>query len=368
MRISMEATDLRIPFMKTTHRIFFSDSANMGQIANNSIALVVTSPPYPMIEMWDNTFIQADPRISYAIDREEGYEAWEHMHAVLNNTWSEAIRVLQPGGIICINIGDATRKIGQNFSLYPNHSSIIRFFISHGLSMLPAIIWRKQSNKPNKFMGSGMLPTNAYVTLEHEYILIFRKGTPRVFSASEKENRSKSALFWEERNSWFSDIWSEIKGTPQLIMDDFQGKEIRSRSAAFPDAIPSRLINMYSIMGDTVLDPFLGTGTTTLAALASGRNSVGFEKDAAFYQVVRKKVMNCKDFCKSFRERRIAIHTGFMDERRKEGRKENYISEHYPFETVTRQEIHILLPELISINEIRTGIFEGEYSGLSSVS
>ncbi|MFW6335242.1 MAG: DNA methyltransferase, partial [Desulfosalsimonas sp.] len=112
---------------------------------------------------------------------------------------------------MCVNIGDAVRKLGDSFSLYPNHSEIIRAFLSRGLTPLPAIIWRKQTNAPNKFMGSGMLPAGAYVTLEHEYVLIFRKGAKRQFATpAQKLNRKKSAIFWEERNQWYSDVWFDL--------------------------------------------------------------------------------------------------------------------------------------------------------------
>lgn len=144
-----------------------------------------------------------------------------------------------------------------------------------GYCVLPDIHWRKQSNAPNKFMGSGMFPAGAYVTYEHEYILVFRKGGKRVFKGAEKALRQKSAFFWEERNVWFSDLW-DIKGTSQIIT---AAKASRDRSAAFPFEIPYRLINMYSAEGDTVLDPFAGLGTTTLAAIASNRNSLGVEID-----------------------------------------------------------------------------------------
>ena len=120
-------------------------------------------------------------------------------------------------------------------------------------------------------MGSGMLPAGAYVTLEHEWILILRKGGKRVFTKAETDLRRQSAIFWEERNHWYSDQWSDILGTSQQLI----GKAERQRSAAYPFEIPRRLIAMYSIYGDTVLDPFSGTGTTALAGIQLGRNTIG---------------------------------------------------------------------------------------------
>ena len=109
-------------------------------------------------------------------------------------------------------------------------------------------------------MGSGMLPAGAYVTLEHEHILVLRKGNKRNFKTpEEKLRRQKSAFFWEERNLWFSDLWEDLKGTKQNNID----KNIRERSGAYPFELAYRLINMLSLREDKVLDPFLGTGTTT---------------------------------------------------------------------------------------------------------
>ena len=156
-----------------------------------------------------------------------------------------------------MKVTDATRTLDGEFKLYPNHSRIIQHFINNGFSNMPNIIWRKQTNAPNKFMGSGMLPAGAYVTLEHEWVLIFRKGLKRSFkSENEKLKRKQSSFFWEERNIWFSDMW-DLKGTRQNIAH----KNSRERSAAYPFEIPFRLINMFSLKGDTILDPFLGTGT-----------------------------------------------------------------------------------------------------------
>ena len=224
-----------------------------------------------MIEMWDDLFCARDPAVRAALDCGDGLRAFNLMHCDLDRAWLEIGRVLIDGGWVCVNVGDATRTIDGRFRLYPNHARVISACTSLGFDILPAVVWRKQTNAPNKFMGSGMLPAGAYVTLEHEYILLMRKGAKREFSAADKKRlRRQSAYFWEERNRWFSDIW-DFKGTRQ----DLSTSGSRERSAAFPFELPYRLINMYSLRGDTVLDPFAGTGVTTLAAMASGRDSVG---------------------------------------------------------------------------------------------
>ena len=242
----------------TTQQIIIGNSNNLNTIPASSVQLIVTSPPYPMIEMWDDDFCQQDPSIKLALDAGDSSTAYNKMHNILNETWKECDRVLTDNGFICINIGDATRTINNKFQLYPNHAQIISFFQSKGYSVLPDIHWRKPSNSPNKFMGSGMYPAGAYVTYEHEYILIFRKGEKRTFTGKGKDKRQKSAYFWEERNIWFSDLW-DVKGTSQKIS---KSNSTRNRNASYPFEIPYRLINMYSAEDDTILDPFAGMGTT----------------------------------------------------------------------------------------------------------
>ena len=275
--------------MRTTHRLFFTPAQDMSAIADASVNEIITSPPYPMIEMWDDILSSQNSTFADALKNGSVDVAFEVAHQELDKVWKECFRVLAPGGFLCINIGDATRTIKGEFRLFNNHSRIVKACLDLGFNNLPNIIWRKQTNAPNKFMGSGMLPCGAYVTLEHEYILIFRKGSKREYKIEDpKLARKKSAFFWEERNLWFSDVW-DLKGAKQKIANS----ETRDRSAAYPFEVPYRLINMYSQYGDTVLDPFFGLGTTMLAAMASGRNSIGFEIDD-------KLKSSIKDNLKSF--------------------------------------------------------------------
>ena len=321
--------------MITKHRVKIGNSQNLKEIENESVNLIVTSPPYPMIEMWDEIFSSLNPAISDALNNENGFEAYDLMNKELNKVWAEVDRVLAPGGIACINIGDATRKIGDNFQLYSNHSRIICCFEQMGYQVLPDILWRKQSNKPNKFMGSGMLPPNAYVTLEHEYILIFRKGGNRQFKKQEeKEHRRDSAYFWEERNKWFSDVWEDVKGTSQKIED----KELRNRNGAYPFELAYRLINMYSVKGDTILDPFLGTGTTIMAAISSGRNSIGYEIDHNFKDFITEGILESKDKSNEYLYERINNHINFVNERVTDKGPLKHESDVYNFAVMTNQE------------------------------
>ncbi|HDP96592.1 MAG TPA: site-specific DNA-methyltransferase [Euryarchaeota archaeon] len=267
--------DRKAVHLETSHRVIIGDSTRMNEIGEKSIQLVVTSPPYPMIEMWDGLFSMKDPAVKELIRsdvEEEIAEAYDRMHLILYPVIRECYRVLIEGGICCVNIGDAVRSMGDRFRLFANHSRMITTLESVGFSMLPYILWKKPTNKPNAFLGSGFLPTNAYVTLDCEFILIARKGGVRQFRQKD-ENRYRSSYTKEERDKWFSQIWNDIPGASQSTVNN------SSRSAAYPIEIPIRLIRMFSVLGDTVLDPFLGTGTTVLAASKTGRNSVGFEID-----------------------------------------------------------------------------------------
>ncbi len=319
--------------MVTRHNLIHGDSRSLSGIADASIHLVVTSPPYPMIEMWDNLFATLDPEIDCLINTRP-LQAFEKMHSVLDQVWTETYRVLSVGGFLCVNIGDATRSIEGSFQLFPNHSRIIQFCVQLGFTYLPPIIWRKPTNAPNKFMGSGMLPAGAYVTYEHEYILVFRKGGKRDFHSAElKQRRNASAYFWEERNSWFSDLW-QLNGTRQSTT-----QANRSRSAAFPLELPYRLIQMYSVYGDNILDPFAGTGTTSIAAMISGRNSTGIEIDDSF-----KPLSNLAEqhevlvMGNQMVDERLRRHLDFVQDRIAKGNEIMYRSIRYGFPVMTAQE------------------------------
>ena len=343
----------------TKHNVLIGASQNMGLVGDNSVELIVTSPPYPMIEMWDEIFAKQNNGIGEAI-KNDGFLAFELMHLELDKVWNELGRVLVPGGFACINIGDATRTINKKFSLYPNHSRIISHFLGMGFSNLPNIIWKKQTNAPNKFMGSGMLPAGAYVTLEHEWVLIFRKAGKREFiSDSDKLKRRKSAYFWEERNAWFSDIW-DLKGVKQKM----DNPDSRDRSAAYPFELPYRLINMYSLIGDTVLDPFLGLGTTTLAAIASNRNSIGYDIDSFICNFAVENILSKPvDFYNSFVDKRIKNHIDFVENRNSDPNKNEMKYKHPKFEfpVMTAQEKDIIFPNVLKVELGKENIIQVEY-------
>ena len=344
--------------IKTTHKIVYDDSREMKDIKSESIDLVITSPPYPMIEMWDEMFSKQNPDIGKALKENNGNLAFELMHKELNKVWKEVYRVLKIGGIACINIGDATRSLNKKFQMYPNHARVLNACLNLGFHALPSILWVKETNKPNKFMGSGVLPVGAYVTLEHEHILILRKGDKREFrKTEEKLNRQKSAFFWEERNIWFSDIWKDINGVFQKLNHN----KVRERSGAYPIELTYRLINMFSVQGDTILDPFLGTGTTTLGAIASARNSIGYEIDENFKEIIEERIKEIKGMVNTYIEERIEKHKEFMKKRAELKGEHKYWNKNYNFPVVTRQEREILIPKLKEIQKVEENLFEAEY-------
>ena len=321
--------------MITTHKFFFHNSNNMKELKDNSVNLIVTSPPYPMIEMWDDIMGKQNIAISKIQIKQKPNEVFELMHQELDKVWKECFRVLAEGGFLCINVGDATRTVNGNFKLYDNHSRIAQYCNRIGFNEMPCVLWRKETNAPNKFMGSGMLPCGAYITLEHEYILIFRKGNKRNFKTSEdKMKRMESAFFWEERNIWFSDIWN-IKGCRQSMKKTAS----RNRSGAYPFEIPYRLISMFSEKEDTVLDPFSGTGTTASAAVLLCRNSVGYEINKGFIDIINQNINPVSDYNRLI-EKRIKNHSDFIKEKSK-SKQIKYFNKILNVPVITRQEVNI---------------------------
>ena len=284
--------------MHTQHRIILGNSQQMHELADESVQLMVTSPPYPMIAMWDELFAKTDPRIADLFKKlgsdgndETVRQIYNAMHDYLAKVWQETYRVLVDGGIACINIGDATRSINGKFQLFPNHSRITEVCEKIGFTTLPYILWKKPTTKPmykgkGAFLGSGFLPPNAYVTLDCEFILLFRKGRLRKFQPKDTL-RYESAFTKKQRDEWFSQIWA-VKGTRQTA------SQLERRTAAYPEEIADRLIRMFSIKGETVLDPFLGSGTTTKLAIQNGRNSIGYEVDRNLLPVITKKMGNLR--------------------------------------------------------------------------
>ncbi len=338
--------EAKVPEWWTEHRIYFGDAREISFIPESSVDLIVTSPPYPMIEMWDETFAMLNSAIAEALAAADGPAAFEMMHQELDKVWQHCLRILKPGGMACINIGDAVRTVKGDFRLYANHARILSAMQLLGFHTLPDILWRKPTNAPNKFMGSGMLPAGAYVTYEHEYILIFRKGGKRQFNTEEEKRRRRaSAFFWEERNIWFSDIWTDLKGTDQ----ELSAQDSRARSGAYPLELPYRLICMYSLYGDVVFDPFLGSGTTTAAAITASRNSIGLEYFDSLAPAILRSIRQSVVLGSVRIAARYKAHLDFIEQRTKAESRLKHVNTvyHVPVMTAQEKELALYLPTTI---------------------
>jgi site-specific DNA-methyltransferase (adenine-specific) len=256
--------------VQTHHKIIIGDSRQMAELSNESVHLVVTSPPYWQLKDYGN---------GQQIGFNDSYETYINN---LNLVWSECHRALAKGCRLCVNIGDqfARSVYYGRYKVIPIRTEIIKFCETIGFDYMGAIIWQKvttcNTTGGATIMGSFPYPRNGILKLDYEFILIFKKlGTPPPVS---KEIKEQSRMTTEEWNQFFAGHWN-IPGERQ---DD--------HLAMFPEEIPRRLIRMFAFVGDTVLDPFLGSGTTSLAARNLGRDSIGYEINPEFVGIIRRKL------------------------------------------------------------------------------
>ncbi len=256
--------------MRTWHKIIIGDSRCMKEIPNESVHLIVTSPPYWQLKDYGNY-------------RQIGFnDTYEEYINNLNLVWKECYRVLHKGCRLCINIGDqfARSVYYGRYKVIPIRTEIIKFCESIGFDYMGAIIWQKVTTcHPTggaTVMGSYPYPRNGIIKLDYEFILIFKKyGKPPKVS---KEIKEKSKLTDEEWNQYFVGHWN------------FPGEKQDKHLAMFPEELPCRLIKMFSFVGETVLDPFVGSGTTLLAAKNLNRNSIGYEINEDFLPIIKEKL------------------------------------------------------------------------------
>jgi len=213
-----------------------------------------------MIAKWDELELFVKGREEFIIDKID----FGAQHSRLLRIWEECKRVLVEGGIACINIGDATRSINKEFCCYPNYAKITMTMFEMGFTPLVPIIWKKISNRPNAFLGSGMLPSNGYIAQDCEYIGIYRKGGKRKFKPHDLA-RYASEFTKEQRDVWFQQVWS------------IGGAMGAKGTSAFPKEVPYRLVQMFSCLEEVVLDPFSGTGTTSRVCEELERKFIGYE-------------------------------------------------------------------------------------------
>lgn len=254
----------------STHRIIFSDSRRMSELEDNSVHLVVTSPPYWCIKDYCHP-----AQIGY----DQPYEAYV---ADLSRVLAECHRALHPGCRAAVNIGDQYLRAAEHgrYRVQPLAADIIRAARDIGFDFMGNIIWEKisstQTTGGGTWMGSIYYPRDGHITYEHEYIILLRKRGKWPRPAAEQ--KAKSRLTKQQRSKWFRGVWR--------ISPERQEAHV----AMFPVEVPRRLIKMYSFHGETVLDPFLGSGTTALAAAQEGRNSIGYELNPTFEETIRRKL------------------------------------------------------------------------------
>jgi modification methylase len=256
--------------LKTIHKIITGDSRQMNLLPDKSVHLVITSPPYWQLK-------------DYGTENQIGFhESYESYINNLNLVWKESHRVLHPGCRLCINIGDqfARSVYYGRYKVIPIRTEIIKFCETIGFDYMGAVIWQKVTTTNTTggatIMGSFPFPRNGILKIDYEFILLFKKqGAP---PKPTKEQKELSAMTKEEWNTYFSGHWY------------FAGAKQDGHIAMFPEELPARLIKMFAFAGDTVLDPFLGSGTTSLAARHLGRNSVGYEINPDFIPIVKDKL------------------------------------------------------------------------------
>ena len=254
----------------TWHKIINGDSRQMAELADNSVHLVVTSPPYWQLK-------------DYGADNQIGFnDSYENYINNLNLVWKECYRVLYDGCRLCINIGDqfARAVYYGRYKVIPIREEIIKFCESIGFDYMGAIIWKKVTTSNTTGggvqMGSYPYPRNGILKLDYEFILVLKKLGDAPKPTKEQKERSKMTA--DEWNTYFAGHWN------------FPGIRQNGHIAMFPEELPTRLIKMFSFVGETVLDPFLGSGTTSLAAKNTDRNSIGFEINSEFTSVIREKL------------------------------------------------------------------------------
>lgn len=235
------------------NRLYCKSSEAMDELPENSVHLMVTSPPYNASKEYDKD-LSLDEYLS-----------------LLERVWRETYRVLVPGGRACVNVANLGRK-----PYIPLHSYIIGQMEEIGFLMRGEIIWNKASSaSPSTAWGSWRSPANPVLRDVHEYILIFSKET-----FSQNRQGAQSTISREEFLEWTKSVWTFPAVSARKV----------GHPAPFPEELPHRLIQLYTFMGDIVLDPFAGSGTTCLAALGDGRRYIGYEVNPEYVRLAERRL------------------------------------------------------------------------------
>jgi site-specific DNA-methyltransferase (adenine-specific) len=264
------------PFDKTTHRLHLGDARDLSWLPAQSVHLVVTSPPYWTLKR-------------YAVHEQQmgQIESYVAFLAELDKAWAECARVLAPGGRICCVVGDVClpRKKAGRHLVMPLHADIQVRARKASLDCLTPILWHKIANGVTEAEGNGAgfygkpYQPGAVVKNDIEYILFLRKGGE--YRRATSMQKALSMLTKEEMQAWWRSIWTDIKGASTRA----------GHPAPYPVELAERLIRMFSFAGDTVLDPFAGTGSTALAAINAGRNSISNEIEPTYLDFARVRLL-----------------------------------------------------------------------------
>ena len=259
--------------IKTNHTVYVGDvRSKIKEIKDKSIQLIVTSPPYWNIKNYEN-----HSQIGYS-------QSYEEYLGDLSSVWKESKRVLSPGCKLVINVGDQFLRAKDNNGVYeivPIHKDIIESCQKLGFTFLGNIIWQKITTTKTtggcSWMGSIYYPRDGYITYEHEYIMLFKKNGKSPSPGQEMKEQSR--LPKEYRSKWFRGIWDDLPPARQ-----------KNHCAMFPVELPERIIRMFSFAGETILDPFAGSGSTLQAAQNWNRNSIGIELNIDYIPLIREKI------------------------------------------------------------------------------
>lgn len=263
------------PYDRTKHRLLLGDARNLSVIENESVHLIVTSPPYFTLKKYEAN----ESQLAEIDDYEKFLDE-------LDKVWLESFRVLVPGGRICCVVGDVciSRRAGGRHYILPLHADLQVRARRIGLDCLTPILWFKIANGATEVEGNGAgfygkpYQPGAIVKNDAEHILFFRKGGS--YRSPEPMQKALSMLTKEEMQRWLVTAWTDIKGESTR----------QGHPAPFPEQLAERLIRLFSFAGDTVLDPFVGTGTTSVAALNTGRSSIGVEIEAKYFKMAERRL------------------------------------------------------------------------------
>jgi len=258
----------------TSHMLRRGDARDLSFLANDSVHLALTSPPYWTLKEYNSS----DGQLGAISD-------YEKFHIELNRAWEEAFRVLVPGGRLIVVVGDVclSRRASGRHRVVPLHADIQVNCTRIGFDNLAPIIWYKIANAAFEAEGNGggflgkPYEPNAVVKNDIEFILMLRK--PGGYRSPSPEARLLSIIGAENHKKWFQQVWNDVKG-----------ESTRDHPAPYPIELAERLIRMFSFVGDIVIDPFCGTGSTIVAAMKAARNSVGVEIDPHYVELARSRI------------------------------------------------------------------------------